>query len=532
MKDSRKTSLTYVLTLFTTSLLIVACGAEPNLDIGTAGKRSINKIVGGGDTTIAQYPWQISMQTNTGFPFCGGSIVAENWILTAQHCVAGKTPSAIKVVAGFTKQSNSAQGQLRNVVEILVHPDYVTASKGKDVALLRLESPLDLSTAAARPIGIVTQADIALTAPDVVAVVTGWGTLSSGGSTPDILQAVSVPLVSNVDAQAAYTSETITDDQMAAGVMGIGGKDACQGDSGGPLVVPDASGTGFLLAGVVSWGYGCGDAKYPGLYARVSSFDTWIQAQMGGDVVVPPTTGTVLDETNIGGARNAWQHYTVTVPAGALNLEVNMTGGGGDADVYVRYGAQPTSGNYDCRPYESGNNETCTFASPQAGTWYISIQGYTAYSGVSLTASYSAGDNPPAAEICTDGIDNDGDGAVDCDDSDCSADAACVGNPPAPTQVTENFTGSVAATEEQQLGPFTVVQATEFVAAMTGSGDADLYVRFGAAPTTNTYDCRPYSAGSAENCTLTVPNGETQAYVLVVGYEAATYDLNATYWTP
>ncbi|WP_444944135.1 M4 family metallopeptidase [Microbulbifer sp. ZKSA006] len=92
------------------------------------------------------------------------------------------------------------------------------------------------------------------------------------------------------------------------------------------------------------------------------------------------------EETNLSGRRNSWQHFTLDVPSGASSLTVEMSGSNGDADLYVRYGATPTSSNWDCRPYLSGNEETCTFSNPSAGTWYISVLGYTSYRGVTLSA--------------------------------------------------------------------------------------------------------------------------------------------------
>jgi hypothetical protein len=83
--------------------------------------------------------------------------------------------------------------------------------------------------------------------------------------------------------------------------------------------------------------------------------------------------------------------YTMTVPAGATNLVFRIQGGTGDADLYVRRGSPPgtASGTYDCRPYLTGNNETCTFSSPQSGTWYVTVRAYSTFSGVSLTGSYT-----------------------------------------------------------------------------------------------------------------------------------------------
>ncbi|MGJ4730013.1 S8 family serine peptidase [Luteimonas sp. SDU101] len=105
--------------------------------------------------------------------------------------------------------------------------------------------------------------------------------------------------------------------------------------------------------------------------------------------------GSVLQNgvpvTGLSASSGNWVHYTMVVPAGASNLNISASGGSGDADLHVRYGSQPTTSAYDCRPYRTGNTETCTFASPQAGTWHVSLRAYSAFSGVSLVGSYSAG---------------------------------------------------------------------------------------------------------------------------------------------
>lgn len=95
--------------------------------------------------------------------------------------------------------------------------------------------------------------------------------------------------------------------------------------------------------------------------------------------------------SNLSGAAGTELRWTMQVPAGASNLSFAMSGGSGDADLYVRYGAAPTTSSYDCRPYTSGNNETCNFASPAAGTWHVMVRGYSSFSGVSLVGDYSTG---------------------------------------------------------------------------------------------------------------------------------------------
>jgi hypothetical protein len=103
-------------------------------------------------------------------------------------------------------------------------------------------------------------------------------------------------------------------------------------------------------------------------------------------------TGSVLGNgvpvSGISGAAGSQQSWTMSVPSGASNLQFQLSGGSGDADLYVRFGAAPTLSTYDCRPYTSGNNETCSFASPSAGTWHVMLHGYTAFSGTTLVGSY------------------------------------------------------------------------------------------------------------------------------------------------
>lgn len=257
-------------------------------------------IVGGSSVSIVDHPWQISLQTNYGYAFCGGSIIHPEWVLTAQHCVEGEAASGLRVVAGVSRLSQSSSGQIRGVDQIVRYPGYYAPEYGEDVALLRLSSPFDLSAAGVAVIDLVTSADASagMTAPGVDATVSGWGSLYSGGGSPDTLQAVNVPIVTQSAANAAYSGVNITSDQLGAGLIGTGGRDSCQGDSGGPLTVPDGAG-GRRLAGVVSWGYSCADSRWPGMYARVSSYASWIQGYVDVNVapsvaITSPSAGAVL----------------------------------------------------------------------------------------------------------------------------------------------------------------------------------------------------------------------------------------------
>jgi serine protease len=108
----------------------------------------------------------------------------------------------------------------------------------------------------------------------------------------------------------------------------------------------------------------------------------------GGNVL---TNGVAM--TGLAGAKGDELHFSMDVPAGATNLNFAMSGGTGDADLYVQYGAAPTTANYDCRPWKSGNTESCAISNIQSGTYYVMVQGYSAFSGVSLTGSFTAPSN-------------------------------------------------------------------------------------------------------------------------------------------
>ncbi|PTL76036.1 peptidase M4 [Vitiosangium sp. GDMCC 1.1324] len=213
-------------------------------------------------------------------------------------------------------------------------------------------------------------------------------------------------------------------------------------------------------------------------------------------VVDPLTNGVPV--TGLSGSSGNKKYYALEVPAGKPSLSFAISGGTGDADLYVRYGAVPSSSTYDCRPYASGNAENCSFTNPQAGTWYVMVNAYSAYSGVTLKGSY------------------DGTG----------------GGTGTPT--TETASGTVTKNENDPFGPYSVLAGTTFTVTMTGTRNPDLYVRFGTAPTTSKYDCRSNTSGASETCTLTVPAGQSVAHVLVrgAGSGTATYNLTVSYTKP
>jgi serine protease len=206
----------------------------------------------------------------------------------------------------------------------------------------------------------------------------------------------------------------------------------------------------------------------------------------------PPPTGdgelqNGVAETGLSANRNGELDFTLQVPAGATDLTFDMAGGSGDADLYVKFGSAPTTSSYDCRPYVGGNTESCPIANAQTGTYYVKVIGYSAFSGVSLTGSFT---------------DNSGPGAVG---GSASVTDVSVGR-----RAWQRYTIDIPAG-----------MATLNVNMSGGTGDGDLYVRRGSEPTTATYDCRPYKTGNNESCSFNNPTADTW-HISVYGYTAAS----------
>jgi len=224
-------------------------------------------IVGGEETKPHQYPSIVDVRRVSGsttYHSCGGSIVNSRWIVTAAHCATG-APATYEIVAG-DHNINVDEGteQRRQVSKIIMHEKYNSRTYENDIAIMEISPPFELN-------GFVGTAELpeANYVVDKETVAIGWGRLSSGGASPDKLQHVSVPFVSDAGCRSAYGQDLIYDSMICAGHPD-GGKDACQGDSGGPL---NHNGK---MVGLTSWGYGCAQAQYPGVYTETSFFTEWI----------------------------------------------------------------------------------------------------------------------------------------------------------------------------------------------------------------------------------------------------------------
>jgi len=215
------------------------------------------KIVGGEDVDISERPFQVVFEWY-GSLICGGAWIGGNKVLTAAHCCDGSDASSVTVRAGTARHASG--GTVYDVAEVKMHPSYDSNDITNDACVLVLENDIDDSNAAPASL---PPADITFQKGDPMTV-SGWGTTTESGSISPTLKAVTVPHVPDEECSENYGSGTIFGDVMIC--AGEAGRDSCQGDSGGPMTAD-----GFHV-GIVSWGYGCARAGYPGVYSQTDAF--------------------------------------------------------------------------------------------------------------------------------------------------------------------------------------------------------------------------------------------------------------------
>jgi len=266
-----------VIVFASTLALALAAPRVSKQAISTPLARGGGRIVGGEAAHHGEFPHQIALLRGGvgGSLMCGGSLVNRNHVLTAAHCCDGQHAGNLAVQVGSNRLNHVDEDQADIAVKhVTMHENYDDWTLSNDICMLRLDSNADLSS---DYIGAIAMPEAGEEYEEgTICTVTGWGTTSEGGSLANKLQKVEVPVVSDANCRSSYGDEEITDSMICAG-LAEGGKDSCQGDSGGPFMCGDQ------LSGIVSWGYGCAEAGYPGVYTQTSYFIDWVTEHSHGN---------------------------------------------------------------------------------------------------------------------------------------------------------------------------------------------------------------------------------------------------------
>eukprot|EP00079_Xenopus_tropicalis_P019867 XP_012810071.1 PREDICTED: trypsin-like [Xenopus tropicalis] len=225
-----------------------------------------DKIVGGYTCAPNSVPYIVSL--NAGYHFCGGSLISSQWVVSAAHCFMNK----IEVRLGeHDIKATEGTEQFINSAKVIKNKGYSPRTLDNDIMLIKLATPAILNqyvSPVPLPSGCIE--------PRANCLISGWGnTLSSGSNYPNLLQCVSAPVLTADECNKAYPGE-ITQNMICVGFL-EGGKDSCQGDSGGPVVCNGE------LQGIVSWGYGCAEKNYPGVYTKVCNYNAWIESTVAAN---------------------------------------------------------------------------------------------------------------------------------------------------------------------------------------------------------------------------------------------------------
>jgi len=235
-----------------------------------------SRIVGGFEAESGKYPFFVSWEG------CGASLIAKDVILTAAHC-QGIFQNTVRI-GQYRKFGSMGQGLQRNIVQRIPHPKYSDSDVNYDYMVMKLNeavtddyTPIQLNGNGAVPMD------------EQILSVIGFGALNQQSqSTPARLQQVDVNYFSSstCNGLSGYQGDVKDDTMFCAGVEG-GGKDSCQGDSGGPIFYQKQDGS-YEQVGIVSWGIGCAQRNYPGVYSRISGELDWIQEQVCNISAIKP----------------------------------------------------------------------------------------------------------------------------------------------------------------------------------------------------------------------------------------------------
>jgi secreted trypsin-like serine protease len=261
-------------------VLALLAGTPALADPGRANPRQ--RIVGG---TPATAPWPAQAHLQTPLGDCAATLVSGRHLLTAAHCVTNAdgsvtAPERLSVILGRSELTDATAQDMYEMAAggVMRHAGFQVTNRGmtNDVALLRLDRPATLE-----PLRLIAPSETSLWAPGTIATIIGWGTTCSR-TCPTVthLRQAGAPLVADAACAAGYAPFPASFSAATMVCAGTGETDTCQGDSGGPLMVPRVD--AFVLAGVTSWGEGCADPRYPGVYTRLGApaLNSWVRARI------------------------------------------------------------------------------------------------------------------------------------------------------------------------------------------------------------------------------------------------------------
>jgi len=242
------------------------------------GEAATPRLVGGHEVEPpGAYPFVVALVDRhtpdawTG-RICEGSLVADQWVLTAARCLEDRRPADVDVVIGRHDLTTDTGIRLR-AASFRIHPDH-DGGDLFDAALVRLERPVR---------GYRAAIPAASTPSAVAAVVAGWGDTRGDARLPKALHEAAVALLPDTECVHAYGADFVPGSMVCAGDPVLGGVGACEADRGAPLFI--VRNGGFLQVGIAGWGLGCAQPGYPGLYTSVTAVHAWVQATTGAGLL-------------------------------------------------------------------------------------------------------------------------------------------------------------------------------------------------------------------------------------------------------
>jgi secreted trypsin-like serine protease len=263
--------------------------------------RSTNQlIVGGTESQVDAWPWQVFLVSGNftadgGLEgtSCGGVLIAEQWVITAAHCVMSDWGKPYEITVAFVGSNVVEAGEQLTAERVVVHPNYDDVRIENDLALLQLERP---HTSDAVEIEVAdAAAEEQYASNGTAAIATGWGALRDGefltsgkpepqpgesGDVPTYLREVELELLDLAHCRRRPGGYEVSENMLCAVPPERVWRGTCSGDSGGPLVVEAPNDDGYILVGISSWVRVCGDPQYYSVFTRVSQYTDWIESTM------------------------------------------------------------------------------------------------------------------------------------------------------------------------------------------------------------------------------------------------------------